>query len=175
MSSSPDGPGSRAHEEALRRWHEVEQARARADAAQDALLASDRDRAYVCSVLNQAFSDGRLTTADHDERTSRALAARTHGDLDAVLVGLVAVAPFTPPGAGHAGAYPPPTARGPGPRLVFWLSALLASPLVLVGLLVLFFGGLLGTDLSSVVIGLVLLGFTVPGLFGLFRWAYPRT
>ena len=63
-------------------------ARAQAEQRQDARLVSDAERERVCVLLNGAFGDGRLTSAELDERITRTLAARTHGDLKDVLVGL---------------------------------------------------------------------------------------
>ncbi|HEY8481250.1 MAG TPA: DUF1707 domain-containing protein [Spirillospora sp.] len=45
------------------------------------LRASDADRERVVEVLREAFADGRLTMEEHAERTSRAYAARTLGEL----------------------------------------------------------------------------------------------
>ena len=66
----------------------------------DSLLASDTERDQVCRRLASAFSEGRITSAELDERTSQALTARTHGDLDAVMQGLtvpMVPAPPVPP------------------------------------------------------------------------------
>lgn len=45
------------------------------------LRASDADRERVAAVLGEALADGRLTIEEHSERTSRAYAARTLGEL----------------------------------------------------------------------------------------------
>ncbi|NKZ06349.1 DUF1707 domain-containing protein [Actinomadura latina] len=45
------------------------------------LRASDADRERVAAVLGEAYADGRLTVEEHSERTSRAYAARTLGEL----------------------------------------------------------------------------------------------
>lgn len=45
------------------------------------LRASDADRERVAAVLGEALADGRLTMAEHADRTSRAYAARTLGEL----------------------------------------------------------------------------------------------
>jgi hypothetical protein len=45
------------------------------------LRASDADRERVASVLGEALADGRLTMAEHSERTTRVYAARTLGEL----------------------------------------------------------------------------------------------
>jgi Domain of unknown function (DUF1707)/Cell wall-active antibiotics response 4TMS YvqF len=45
------------------------------------LRASDADRDLVISLLSEAAGDGRLTLAEHAERSERALEARTLGEL----------------------------------------------------------------------------------------------
>ena len=137
-------------------------ARDRAEAAREATLASDAERERVCELLNRAFSQGRLTPVDLDERTSRALTARTHGDLEDVLAGL------TPTGTSALWAQRPQ--RGFLPRLVFWIVGLLTSPFVLGGSLFVLFGDGVGER----VFGIVLLVVFLPGLIALYRWAHPR-
>ncbi|MBD3947244.1 DUF1707 SHOCT-like domain-containing protein [Nocardioides ganghwensis] len=159
--TTPSGatPGSGPGDEAMRMWMA---ARDRAEAAREATLASDAERERVCDLLNRAFSQGRLTPADLDERTSRALTARTHGDLEDVLAGL------TPTGTSALWAQRPQ--RGFLPRLVFWIVGLLTSPFVLGGSLFVLFGEGVGER----VFGIVLLVVFLPGLIALYRWAHPR-
>jgi len=45
------------------------------------LRASDADRDLVITLLSEAAADGRLSMSEHAERSERALAARTLGDL----------------------------------------------------------------------------------------------
>ncbi len=45
------------------------------------LRASDADRELVITLLSEAAGDGRLTLAEHAERSEQALAARTLGEL----------------------------------------------------------------------------------------------
>jgi Domain of unknown function (DUF1707)/Cell wall-active antibiotics response 4TMS YvqF len=45
------------------------------------LRASDADRDLVITLLSEAAADGRLTMAEHSERSERALGARTLGEL----------------------------------------------------------------------------------------------
>lgn len=45
------------------------------------LRASDADRELVITLLSEAAGDGRLTMSEHAERSERALAARTLGEL----------------------------------------------------------------------------------------------
>jgi hypothetical protein len=58
-----------------------------------ALRASDRDREIVLGVLGDAYADGRLTKDEHDERLEAATAARTLGELPALIADLVPLAP----------------------------------------------------------------------------------
>lgn len=156
--STPD-PAPSPADEAFRRWMS---ARAQAEQRQDARLVSDAEREKVCALLNGAFGDGRLTSADLDERTSRALAARTHGDLEHVLAGLA--------GPGSPLAWTTGPDRGLMSRVVFWVVGLFTSPFVFVGAMF----ALFGSDLGDHVFGLVLLVVFLPGLIALYRWAHPR-
>ena len=128
MSMPYDAPRDRATgpDEAYRRWRHLQE---QADAEHDALLVSDAERDGVCRRLSAAFSEGRITSPELDERTSRALAARTYGDLEDVMAGL------EPPATT---SYRPvmPGYRGPSaascPRLVFWVVGLFTAPFILV-------------------------------------------
>lgn len=127
------------------------------DRRRDGLLASDADRDVAVHVLADALSVGRLTSAEFDDRTNRALVARTYGELDDVLQGL--------------GGLPRNAARShPLRKAVFWVVGVISSPFVLLGSILTAFGDN-GDEIS---IGLVLLVLTLPGLFGLWRWAWPR-
>lgn len=122
------------------------------------LLAADADRDAAVHVLADALSVGRLTPAEFDERTNRALAARTYGELDDVLQGL--------------GGLPRKTPRShPLRKAAFWVVAVVSSPFVFLGSMLAAFGDT-GDEVG---IGLVLLVLTLPGLFGLWRWAWPRS
>ena len=152
-------PGPNAGEQALRRWYA---ARERVEAQRDALLASDAERDQACVLLNRAFSEGRLTSAELEDRTARALGARTHGDLEDVLAGLEGFESPT--------SWGPRPQRGLLPRLVFWVVGLLTAPFVLLGSGLLLFG----SDGGARVFGIVLLTLFLPGLIALYRWAHPR-
>jgi hypothetical protein len=60
--------------------------------------ASDADRRRVVDQLQQHYVDGRLSTDELDDRTHRALAARTFGALDVLVADLpsVSAAPAAP-------------------------------------------------------------------------------
>lgn len=129
-----------------------------ADRGRGALLAADADRDTAVHVLADALAAGRLTPAEFDERTNRALAARTYGELDGALEGL--------------GGLPRARTRThPARKVLFWVVAVLSSPFVFLGSMLTAFG----SDTDDLVIGLVLLVLTLPGLFGLWRWAWPRS
>ena len=138
------------------------------DAEHDALLVSDAERDEVCRRLSTAFSEGRLTSPELDERTSRALAARTYGDLEDVMVGLArpAATSYRPRRRGRR--------RAQGdllPRVLFWLVGLVSAPFILVG------GGLVlfGDGAGEWIFGIVMLLLFLPGLVALYRWGHPRT
>jgi hypothetical protein len=124
--------------------------------ARDERLASDDDRDAAVHLLSEAFAQGRLSSAEHDDRTTRALAARTHGELDGVLHGL--------------GGLPRTVRNHPVRKVVFWVAAVLASPFLLLGTLALAFGSDAGDRLG----GLFFLVPLVPALFTIRRWAWPR-
>lgn len=137
-------------------------ARAQAEQRQDSRLVSDAERERVCQLLNGAFGDGRLTSGELEERTSHALTARTHGDLEDVLAGLTE--------SGVPMAWTSRKDRGILPRIIFWFVALLTSPLLFVGTMALLFG----SDLGDRVFGLVMLVLFLPAPIALYRWSHPR-
>jgi hypothetical protein len=59
-------------------------------ATDDPIRASDADREVVVDVLREAFSEGRLTLDEFDERMSAAYASRTWGQLRELTVDLPA-------------------------------------------------------------------------------------
>lgn len=61
------------------------------------LRAGDRDRDVVNDLLGTAYSEGRLTPEELDERTDRVAGARTLGELPAVIGDLVAPSGATTP------------------------------------------------------------------------------
>jgi hypothetical protein len=146
------GPG----DEAVRRWLA---SRSRVAAAREAVLASDAERERVCELLNGAFGEGRLTSAELDERT-----ARTHGDLEDVLAGLAAPAASVPWASTRV-------ERGIGARLAFWVVGFFTSPFIFFGTIFLLFGD----DLGEKMVGIVMLVLFLPGLVALYRWAHPRS
>ena len=89
------------------------------------LRASDADRERFVETLRQHHVEGRLTADELAERTERAYAARTLGDLDALGTDLPPPTPPAPPSGPPPAAAPgwdpaapglPLRMRSPGPR-----------------------------------------------------------
>ena len=81
------------------------------------LRASDADRERLVEALRQHHVDGRLTAEELAERTERADAARTLGDLDALATDLPPLQPPAPaPGWDPSADDLPRRMRPPGPR-----------------------------------------------------------
>lgn len=59
------------------------------DPAVSGLRAGDVDRAVLADVLGEAFSDGRLSREEYDERADDAVRARTYADVLALMQDLV--------------------------------------------------------------------------------------
>ena len=68
------------------------------------MRAADVDRDRAVSFLTTAFTEGRLTKDEYDERVERALHARTYADLDMIVTDL--------PGARNVGTPPVVRPRG---------------------------------------------------------------
>ena len=60
------------------------------------MKASDADRDAVVAALSEHFQTGRLTREELDERTGRALTARTLDELDELTADLPAIRPAGP-------------------------------------------------------------------------------
>jgi hypothetical protein len=109
------------------------------DQGRASLRASDADRERFVEALRQHHADGRLTAEELAERTERAYAARTLGDLDALATDLPPLQPSTPaaPPADRAPASGwdpsaddlPRRLRPPGPRRAAAKANLLRSVL----------------------------------------------
>jgi hypothetical protein len=92
---------------------------------------SDTDRDTVVSDLSEHFQAGRLTAAEFDERTGRALTARTWGELGELTADLPALRPAAPPATPAAGR-PQPPARHTAPATAAALAGLAIGAVVLV-------------------------------------------
>lgn len=97
------------------------------------LRIGDAERTAVTEALQRHYAEGRLDGAELDERLERALAARTEGDLEAIVRDLPGPRPW-------ASAAPrrdrPARRRRPGSRLltgVLLLGALLLAAAVVTG------------------------------------------
>jgi hypothetical protein len=91
----------------------------------------DADRDAVVSDLSEHFQAGRLTAAEFDERTGRALTARTWGELTELAVDLPALRPAVPPSTPAAGR-PQPPAGHTAPALTVALAGLAIAAVVVV-------------------------------------------
>lgn len=106
------------------------------------LRAADADRDRAAGILSTAYSEGRLSEDEYDDRVERVLSARTYGDLKDVLAGLPAggetglgQAPLTP----MAGNQIERTCEGRAGLaragwLLVWAAVALAIVLIVVGL-----------------------------------------
>lgn len=89
---------------------------------------SDTERDEAISVLGDAYAEGRLTTAEFDERLEAASSARFASDLDVLFADL----PPRPRPRTVAAAPPRPTVRRPRPPL-FLVPVAVLIVLILVG------------------------------------------
>ena len=180
----PHDPRWGASDEAYRAWlHQQE-----ADPDQSSMLASDNERDQVCRRLSHAFSEGRITSDELEDRTSRALAARTYGDLEQVMTGLnsrgLGLRPRPPAPPPVPPAFPPPVhlapppgapvhgrrrAHNPAAPVIFWVVAFFTFPMLLSGFGMFFFGDGMGEN----VVGVFVLLFFLPVLRALYRWGHP--
>jgi hypothetical protein len=94
-----------------------------------AMRASDADRDAVLSDLSEHFQAGRLTVAELDERTGRALAARTWGELGELVADLPG---GRTPAAASPTARPQPRSGHQGPPLPAVLAGIAITAVVLV-------------------------------------------
>jgi hypothetical protein len=78
------------------------------------MRASDADRERTVTLLREHHAEGRLTADEFGERVDRALAAKTIGELDALLADLPGIDLYRLPAAGIRPA--PPGARRPRSR-----------------------------------------------------------
>jgi hypothetical protein len=91
--------------------------RDQADRRRASLRASDADREQFVEALRQHHVEGRLTAEELAERTGRASAARTFGDLDALAADLPPIRhPGGPPAGWDRSADLPRRMRPAGPR-----------------------------------------------------------
>ncbi len=78
------------------------------------MLAGDTDRERTVETLKAAFAEGRLTPAEHEERVGRTYAARTYGEL-AALVSDLPTGPALPLPSPTYQPYPVYPGQGPYP------------------------------------------------------------
>jgi hypothetical protein len=100
------------------------------DQRRASLRASDADREQFVAALRQHHAEGRLTAEELAERTERAYAARTFGDLDALAADLPpARPPARAPGWDPSADDLPRRMRPPAPRRAAAKANLLRSVL----------------------------------------------
>jgi DUF1707 SHOCT-like domain len=85
------------------------------------VLASDADRDAVASMLSSAFSEGRLTGAEHSERIRDAYGARTMGELAGITADL-------PGPGGDAGRSPAVLLPDEVDRCLLWALLICCPP-----------------------------------------------
>ncbi len=98
----------------------------------DSLRAADVDREFVAERLRDALNEGRLTLSEYDDRLRETYAARTYGELKALMTDLPPVAakersgmvPASPTSLAPATAMPSPIATRHTMR---WLSQMWSS------------------------------------------------
>jgi Domain of unknown function (DUF1707) len=78
------------------------------------MRASDADRERTATLLREHHAEGRLTAEEFSERVDRVFAAKTLGELDALLADLPGIDLYRLPAAGIRPA--PPGARRPRSR-----------------------------------------------------------
>ena len=97
------------------------------------MRASDSDRDAVVSDLSEHFQAGRLTAEEFDQRTGRALAARTWGELGDLLADLPGARPAPQvPAAASLGAQPRPAGGRFTPPVIAALAGIAIIGVVLV-------------------------------------------
>jgi Domain of unknown function (DUF1707) len=97
------------------------------------MKASDSDRDAVVSDLSEHFQAGRLTAGEFDERTGRALAARTWGELRDLVADLPAARPAPQAPAGTSlSARPRPSGGRLAPPAITALAGIGITAAVLV-------------------------------------------
>ena len=94
----------------------------------DEMRAGDDDRRQTAEVLRQALDEGRLDLSEYDERLQQAYAAKTYGELNALLGDLPGTRPAEPVVAVPATGRPSPAAE--------WLWQVWNSWLLTVGITV---------------------------------------
>jgi len=108
--------------------------------AQPGMRAASADRDRTIDVLTAAYGEGRLTKEEFDTRCARVLAAKTYGDLAAIVHDLPA-GPFNAVAPYHTGYYPvpqPPTSGVAVASLIcgiaeFFTLGVAAVPAVILG------------------------------------------
>lgn len=80
----------------------------RGTAGRAGLRVSDAERDAVAAELAEHLKDGRLDTAEFDERVGQAVTAKTRGDLDRLMADLPRPDPVPPPAVRRRAGWPLP-------------------------------------------------------------------
>jgi hypothetical protein len=108
----------------------AEEGRPTTDERMASLRAADVDREQVAGILGTAFTEGRLTKDEYDDRLEAAWSSRTYGELDKLLADLPVRATFGDPVTGQADLVPANKTNGYAvASLVCGLSQFLIGPL----------------------------------------------
>jgi Domain of unknown function (DUF1707) len=105
-----------------------------------AMRASDADRDAVVTALSEHYQAGRLTTEELEDRTGRALAGRTFGELDELTADLPGPRVAQPAAA---------QAQQPVPGRGGWLSYRSPVPLVAIAAAVIITAAAIGAGVGS--------------------------
>lgn len=84
------------------------------------------EREAVAAELREHYASGRLTLEELDERLDTALAAKTRGELDALMTDLPSARPVTAAGTGGGGGQPGPGSPSAGRAIAAMLGLALA-------------------------------------------------
>jgi hypothetical protein len=76
------------------------------------MLAGDADRERAVNVLKDAFTEGRLTQDEYEQRIGRAYQARTYAELDLLTGDVPHPAPSVPPAFRPSPSVPRPGTNG---------------------------------------------------------------
>jgi hypothetical protein len=133
----------------------------------DDLRAADSDREYVAERLRGALAEGRIDLAEFDERLGSAYAARTYGELKALLTDLPATVPAERSAVAPYAANPPVPVDYSG-ATAKWLanhwSGWVTTTLILVAIWAISGAGYFWPVWPSGIWGAVLLAQTISGL-----------
>jgi Domain of unknown function (DUF1707)/Domain of unknown function (DUF4190) len=103
------------------------------------IRAGDADREHVVDLLKGAYTEGRLSKDEYDDRVAKALSARTFADLDLLIADLPVARPMMVPPVADAAVLSPvaPTNNLAIASLAFGLGQFAIGPLATIPAIVL--------------------------------------